>query len=73
MNEKEKNEIYDVAKDILLGNICFGDNYAVTRFLDMYIDDICRDVEETADEFWNNSDVELAIQRVIAKKLEIED
>lgn len=36
------------------------------------IDDVIRDIEECADEEFNNSDVSLAVQRVLMKALNIE-
>ena len=36
------------------------------------IDDVIRDIEECADEEFNNSDVSLAVQRALMKALNIE-
>lgn len=70
INEKE---VYEQAELFLRGNEVFEDSYSVRRFLDKYIGDICKDIEETADAGWSIDDLALAIQRMIAKKLEIED
>ena len=47
------------------------DNY---RIVNAVLDDVVKDIEETADvETFNSNDVEIAFTRVLIKKLNVED
>jgi hypothetical protein len=47
------------------------DNY---RIVNAVLDDVIKDIEETADvETFNSNDVEIAFTRVLIKKLNVED
>ena len=46
----------------------FTDLDKMERVYYLIIDDVITDVEECADENWNNSDVSIAIQRVLMDK-----
>ena len=51
--------------------IIVNDNY---RIVDAVLDDVIKDIEETADvETFNYSDVEIAFTRVLIKKLNVEN
>lgn len=47
----------------------FTDLDKMERVYYLIIDDVITDIEECADENWNNSDVSIAIQRVLMEKL----
>lgn len=46
----------------------FTDLDKMERVYYLIIDDVITDIEECADENWNNSDVSIAIQRVLMEK-----
>jgi len=47
----------------------FTDLDKMERVYYLIIDDVITDIEECADENWNNSDVSIAIQRALMEKL----
>lgn len=47
----------------------FTDLDKMERVYYLIIDDVITDIEDCADENWNNSDVSIAIQRVLMEKL----
>ena len=50
----------------------FTDTEYMELVYGIIIDDVIRDIEECADEEFNNSDVSLAVQRTLMKALNIE-
>ena len=50
----------------------FTDNEYMELVYGIIIDDVIRDIEECADEKFNDSDVSLAVQRTLMKALNIE-
>ena len=50
----------------------FTDNEYMELVYGIIIDDVIRDIEECADEEFNDSDVSLAVQRTLMKALNIE-
>ena len=75
--EKE-NEKYDIdfAKESLktiVAHFC-DDIYDNYRIVNAVLDDVIKDIEETADvDTFNSNDVEIAFTRVLIKKLNVED
>ena len=75
---KKKMKIYDkdFAKESLktiVAHFC-DDIYDNYRIVDAVLDDVIKDIEETADvETFNYSDVEIAFTRVLIKKLNVEE
>jgi hypothetical protein len=66
----------DFAKESLktiVANFC-DDIYDNYRIVNAVLDDVIKDIEETADvETFNSNDVEIAFTRVLIKKLNVED
>lgn len=57
----------------IVAHFC-DDIYDNNRIVDAILDDVIKDIEETADvETFNYSDVEIAFTRVLIKKLNAED
>lgn len=50
----------------------FTDTRYMLSVYDLIIDEVIADIEECADEKFNNSDISLAIQRVLMKKLNLD-
>ena len=63
------NSINIVVKRIL--SQIFTDNEYMELVYGIIIDDVIRDIEECADEEFNDSDVSLAVQRTLMKALNI--
>jgi hypothetical protein len=66
----------DFAKESLktiVANFC-DDIYDNYRIVNAVLDDVIKDIEETADvDTFNSNDVEIAFTRVLIKKLNVED
>jgi hypothetical protein len=57
----------------IVANFC-DDIYDNYRIVNAVLDDVIKDIEETADvETFNSNDVEIAFTRVLIKKLNVED
>lgn len=63
---KDLNILQDLVKRQL--SYVFTDLDKMERVYYLIIDDVITDIEECADENWNNSDVSIAIQRVLMDK-----
>lgn len=50
----------------------FTDNWYMELVYGIIIDDVIRDIDETADDDFNDSDVSLSVQRTLMKALNIE-
>ena len=70
MNKHTRTSASIVVKHIL--SQIFTDNEYMELVYGIIIDDVIRDIEECADENFNNSDVSLAVQRTLIKALNIE-
>ena len=70
MNKHTRTSASIVVKHIL--SQIFTDNEYMELVYGIIIDDVIRDIEECADEEFNNSDVSLAVQRTLMKALNIE-
>lgn len=70
MNKHARTSASIVVKHIL--SQIFTDNEYMELVYGIIIDDVIRDIEECADEEFNDSDVSLAIQRTLMKALNIE-
>jgi len=55
----------------MLGHL-FYDDYECASVSNLILDDVVEDIEETADEDFNDADVRIAICRVLMKRLGIE-
>ena len=64
---KDLNILQGIVKRQL--SYVFTDLDKMERVYYLIIDDVITDIEECADENWNNSDVSIAIQRVLMEKL----
>lgn len=64
---KDLNTLRGIVKRQL--SYVFTDLDKMERVYYLIIDDVITDIEECADENWNNSDVSIAIQRVLMEKL----
>lgn len=64
---KDLNILQGLVKQQL--SYVFTDLDKMERVYYLIIDDVITDIEECADENWNNSDVSIAIQRVLMEKL----
>ena len=73
MEKKMKKYDKDFAKESLktiVAHFC-DDNY---RIVNAVLDDVIKDIEETADvDTFNSNDVEIAFTRVLIKKLNVEN
>ena len=68
MEKIEKQFVENTIKEIC-GNFCYS-AYDIEKIVDAVLDDVIKDIEETADvETFNYSDVEIAFTRVLLKKL----
>lgn len=63
---KDLNILRDLVKRQL--SYVFTDLDKMERVYYLIIDDVITDIEECADENWNNSDVSIAIQKVLMDK-----
>lgn len=70
MNKHTRTSASIVVKHIL--SQIFTDNEYMELVYGIIIDDVIRDIEECADEKFNDSDVSLAVQRTLMKALNIE-
>jgi len=70
MNKHARTSASIVVKHIL--SQIFTDNEYMELVYGIIIDDVIRDIEECADEEFNDSDVSLAVQRALMKALNIE-
>lgn len=70
MNKHARTSASIVVKHIL--SQIFTDNEYMELVYGIIIDDVIRDIEECADEKFNDSDVSLAVQRTLMKALNIE-
>lgn len=70
MNKHARTSASIVVKHIL--SQIFTDNEYMELVYGIIIDDVIRDIEECADEEFNDSDVSLAVQRTLMKALNIE-
>lgn len=70
MNRHARTSASIVVKHIL--SQIFTDNEYMELVYGIIIDDVIRDIEECADEKFNDSDVSLAVQRTLMKALNIE-
>ena len=70
MNKYARTSASIVVKHIL--SQIFTDNEYMELVYGIIIDDVIRDIEECADEEFNDSDVSLAVQRTLMKALNIE-
>lgn len=70
MNKHTRTSASIVVKHIL--SQIFTDNEYMELVYGIIIDDVIRDIEECADEEFNDSDVSLAVQRTLMKALNIE-
>ena len=70
MNKHARTSASIVVKHIL--RQIFTDNEYMELVYGIIIDDVIRDIEECADEVFNDSDVSLAVQRTLMKALNIE-
>ena len=70
MNTHTRTSTSIVVKHIL--SQIFTDNEYMELVYGIIIDDVIRDIEECADEEFNDSDVSLAVQRTLMKALNIE-
>lgn len=70
MNKHARTSTSIVVKHIL--SQIFTDNEYMELVYGIIIDDVIRDIEECADEEFNDSDVSLAVQRTLMKALNIE-
>lgn len=70
MNKHTRTSTSIVVKHIL--SQIFTDNEYMELVYGIIIDDVIRDIEECADEEFNDSDVSLAVQRTLMKALNIE-
>lgn len=70
MNKHTRTSASIVVKHIL-SQIFTGNEYMELVY-GIIIDDVIRDIEECADEEFNDSDVSLAVQRTLMKALNIE-
>ena len=72
MNKYDKDFAKESLKTIV-AHFC-DDIYDNYRIVNAILDDVVKDIEETADvETFNYSDVEIAFTRVLIKKLNAED
>lgn len=72
MNKYDKDFAKESLKTIV-AHFC-DDIYDNYRIVDAVLDDVIKDIKETADvETFNYSDVEIAFTRVLIKKLNAED
>ena len=70
MNKHARTSASIVVKHIL--SQIFTDNEYMELVYGIIIDDVIRDIEECAEEEFNDSDVSLAVQRTLMKALNIE-
>lgn len=70
MNKHARTSASIIVKHIL--SQIFTDNEYMELVYGIIIDDVIRDIEECADEEFNDSDVSLAVQRTLMKALNIE-
>ena len=70
VNKHARTSASIVVKHIL--SQIFTDNEYMELVYGIIIDDVIRDIEECADEEFNDSDVSLAVQRTLMKALNIE-
>ena len=72
MNKYDKDFAKESLKTIV-AHFC-DDIYDNYRIVDAVLDDVIKDIKETADvETFNYSDVEISFTRVLIKKLNVED
>lgn len=67
MEKVEKQFVEDTIKKIC-GNFC-SSAYDIEKIVYAVIDDVIKDIEETADTEFNSDDVEIGFTRVLLKKL----
>lgn len=67
MEKIEKQFVEDTIKEIC-GNFCYS-AYDIEKIVDAVIDDVIKDIEETADVEFNSDDVKIGFTRVLLKKL----
>lgn len=70
MNKHARTSASIVVKQFL--NQLFTETEYMELVYGIIIDDVIRDIEECADEEFNDSDVSLAVQRTLMKALNIE-
>ena len=69
VGDKKRREIEGVIRLLLIN--CASSSYA-QRILDEIIDDVVRDVDESADPTdWNDDDVRLACGRVLLERIQL--
>lgn len=67
METKDKNLVREVVSAELAQ--VFTDNSEREEIIDSVLDDVVTDIDETADDDWNFSDISIALQRVLYKKI----
>ena len=67
METKDKNLVREVVSAELAQ--VFTDNVERETIIDTVIDDVVADIDETADDDWNFSDISIALQRVLYNKI----
>lgn len=67
METKDKNLVREVVSAELAQ--VFTDNSEREEIIDSVLDDVVADIDETADDDWNFSDISIALQRVLYKKI----
>ena len=67
METKDKNLVREVVSAELAQ--VFTDNVERETIIDSVIDDVVADIDETADDDWNFSDISIALQRVLYNKI----
>lgn len=67
METKDKNLVREVVSAELAQ--VFTDNVERETIIDTVIDEVVADIDETADDDWNFSDISIALQRVLYNKI----
>jgi uncharacterized lipoprotein YajG len=67
MEKVEKQFVEDTIKKICSNFCCSA--YDIERIVNAVIDDVIKDIQETADIEFNSDDVEIGFTRVLLKKL----
>ena len=71
MNEVQRENVREFVSVVLCG--VFTDPLDLNNVTDTILDEVITDIEETADEDFNGSDVRIAIVRVLKKKIGIDE